>query len=244
MYRCFIFTIFLCFILACEYKAEKLYELHFSGYKFSAKGIMNNSLEEGNWEIYNFMDMPLETGEFKDGLRYGDWVESKNTYQKVTNWIMNEDTVFHIKMSLPYKFDTLEIGDFYYKMLYKNHEFIDNIAFSINNPVNTLLDINDIHKESQKFINQKGKRFKVERKKLLDNTHVAYIDEYTITDSPSTEFYLLHFYTKLKNKKLIEITIHGNNLLETKKVFYKIIMNCFLEGERIFYPLTQGVQLN
>jgi hypothetical protein len=236
MNKVLLVILFFCFMISCQPRIEKLYELSFSNFSFSGKGVVQNAVEDGNWEIYNFMDMPLETGEFKNGLRYGDWLESKNTIRKVTNWIMNEDTVFHIKVSLPYKFDTLEIGDFYYAMVYKNHEFIDNIVFSINNPVNALINVNDIHIESEKFINQKGKQFRVERKKVSDNIHIAYLDEYTIIDSPSKEFYLLHFYTKLKNKKLIEITMHGNNLIETRKVFYKIIMNCFLEGERVFNP--------
>ena len=238
MNKYFISILIIISVVSCQYRTEDVYKLNFSDSSFTAKGVKQNALEDGAWEIYNFMGTPLEHGEFQNGLRYGDWIESDKSSQFVTNWAIHEDTAFYIKVNIPYKFDTLEFGDFYYKILYKNHQFLDNIAFSIDNPTDTIISINDIHLKSEDFLKGKNKNYSLKRMKLKDNIHDAFLDEYTVIDSPSKEFYMLHFYTKLENSRLIEITIKGYNLFNTQKIFYKIIMNCFLKDERVFNPFV------
>jgi len=234
----FLIYFFFSFFLACN-EDVKTYDLKFFDYKFESEGKLHLSHENEKWKIMNFLGNSIDSGEFKEGVRYGDWFLSKKGNLSLQNWSIVENSSLKVKTNIPYKIDSIKYSDYYIKVLLSQNDYLNNVTFIIDNPdnKNRNIDMENVFAESTKFIKENNWHFEVKRLYEKKMNRPFYLDEYSIKDSLNNLFYFSHFYTKLTSGKLFEITCKGSdNNLETKILSYKIIMNTFVEGERVYNP--------
>ncbi len=218
--------------------SSKIYNLKFFNIDFTAEGKRHLFNEEGQWKIYNFLQNSVDSGEYKDGVRYGDWTIKKRGVLQPQNWTIVENSEFKLKTNIPFGVDSLKYSDYFIKVLLNQNDYLSIVTFIIDNPdnKNRKVDLEDIFIESNKFFLENKYKFDVKRMNEKKGFRAYYLDEYLLKDSLNNQFYYLHFYTRLNSGKLFEVTCKGNDNFDSKILSYKIIMNTFLENERVYSP--------
>lgn len=195
--------------------------------------------ENEKWKFKNFLENSIDSGDFNEGIRYGDWFIKKKEGYQIQNWSILKNSEFKLKTNIPSPIDSIKYSDIFVKVLLKKNDYLSIITFVVNNPdrKERKIGLEEIFLESEKDFKEIKCSFSVKRMNEKKGLRSYYLDEYSIKDSLKNQFYYLHFYTRMNSGKLLEIMCKGKDEnLDTKILSYKIIMNTFLEDERVYDP--------
>jgi len=240
MIKIFCSTIIL--LCACTNKTSNcdLRYAKFNNDFFKIKGCLIDSLEDGDWIIYDTSNRVVEYGAFDMGLRNGQW-HYRNSQLGIINWIRYTKKSLGLLTNIPNSFDIIADSGYYIKMKSSNQKGLLNIVISVQEIAGEPIVLDSFFRDAQNEFSKNGWGYDFQGSKILSNNNEYYFTWYKIgnqTKSDSNE--ILNIYSSL-NKKLVQITCtyEKRNEQFARVLFTSIISNLFIDSKRLLNPFIE-----
>lgn len=234
------------FLNSCNVKDQNcdLQYVDLSHKTYRIKGCLNNqSLEDGNWEVYDSANSVVENGSYSNGIRVGVWNYPQENNLSLT-WNKYSYEKIGLLTNILAGFAMVESDSSSVKLSNSDSSNLINIVIALHDLGSTNIDPEEYHKQGENEITQRGWQFQQNRTELILKDRKAYFNEYKVTLDASDRgktFYLSNIYSIISDNKLVEITCRYSDKggLEARKMFFGIMTNCYIDGQRFFNPFEK-----
>jgi hypothetical protein len=203
-------------------------------------GCMIDSLEEGEWTVYDESGQKLQKGVYKLGIKMGVWnyYRSGREIVRKINWNKFEYPSLGLTTNLPVEFTRVTIRDSILRIDKVDTSSKLTIGIGIYNIKDENIDSFYLKGESDILAN--GWQYNVRRKKMVIDDKTFYLSIYSVSKGDS-ELTVSNLYGEMKPNKLISITVTCDevNVKLAKILLPSIATNFFLDNKRLIHPLDE-----
>lgn len=202
------------------------------GKKYVAKGCFVDSLENGDWTFEDDSGNITESGQYKDGLRIGDWHYPGNGMDSVIGWTNYSFNYGKIRFNVPVLLSAVEGSVDYVKFSNEDSSKLFNLVLS-KQKIDTIGKLNELHKVGEKEILSNGWEYEIKKDAISTKYGMVYLNEFDVKAEP-VDFLILNIYRKISDEYVLVVTARYSPLIErsARIVFFSVVSNLFIGKER------------
>lgn len=207
--------------------------------EYKVKGCMRDSVEQGEWFVYDEQNILVEFGRFENGIRVGNWYH-KDLNQDSILWTKYENKRLGVVTNIPNIFQEVLDSLYFIKFSINDTSKFLNLVVSINNPLHERVGIDSFYIYSKNDIAEKGWKFESNHTKFSSTGKEYYFNQYTIFPEEAKTIESLNFYGITDNNDFVEVTCTYNSNTNdlARIVFASVVPNLFINSSRFVNPLN------
>jgi hypothetical protein len=219
-------------LVSCTYSDSNcsIRKFNFANEIYTAKGCLNNNVEEGEWFFYNEKSQIVERGFYDNGLKTGKWYYPSNKADSVIIWKKYNKKDLKLIFSIPALLEVVEDSSEYIKFSNQDSSKLFNILLSVHDIGQTQKTIENYYKQGEEEIEAQGWQFTASRNKVITPNRTLYFSEYSVVVSGSKSFKILNAYSLVSRNKIFEISCRYDITTEAsaRLIYFSLLTNVFL----------------
>jgi len=227
-------------MLGCNFKKENctLKYIDINKKVYNIRGCLKDSLEDGEWLVYDTTNKLLEYGYFDNGLREGPWhyLQSSDSiivWKKFTSKI-------GFTTNIPDSLHITEDGSYFVKFKPSSKKKF-SMVIALHDLSKENFTVDSFYKIGENEIYERGFSYKYIRNKIISGKTKYYFNWYTLNQGvdDKEQFEVMNIYSVI-DQKLVDVTATFANTDEnySRQLFSSVISNFFIDSHRFLNPFS------
>jgi hypothetical protein len=207
---------------------------------YTVKGCLIDSVENGNWSIYDPSGILSESGKYNKGVREGNWRYTNDKVDSIISWQRYVNKRLKLLTNIPSGFDSIASTVNNIKLSSSDTIKKVDISITVGDLPTHSITMEKYYEKVEENILRPGWLYGFTRDSFQTKNQKYYLNEYKVDTLNGKGFKVLSAYGSLPNNKFIEITstYNADKVIVARNIFFSILSNIFLDNTRFVNPFN------